>query len=204
MAATNRKPRRGQYKPYMHYFLFKVAGEKTIRIPVRVKPATEEVLMKRKLADVLAGEEGFAIVCANAQCALREGASAFPHPVYLAEFTDNRAYLCDSLNKFGVPETCVQYQHNQGEFQKQFDSLGKQQLAKMSGVETEVRLYPPQKSAPPEKRRNPDTVTSGTSGGERERKRRTNLGKGAVARARRVGLNLDLARQKRAKKRELV
>jgi hypothetical protein len=179
-------------RKYRHYFLVKVSGNQTIRIPVRVREAKATVTLSRTLADIMAGTEGLSVTCANAVCALRLNGSAFSHPAYMVEFTDNRAYVADKLNKRGTPISCVVYAHNQGSFQKQFDKRGKQHMAKMSGVEGEFTLYPP----PPAGVRGNGvnrrgSTTAGTSGGTRDRKRSV-LGKGAIARARRAGINLDI------------
>jgi len=168
----------------MHYFLLKISAKKTIRLGVKARNATSNVILSRTLTDVMSGTEGLSVTCANAECALRQNGEAFPHPVYLAEFTDNRAYIVDKLDKRGVPSSCVVYAHNQGKFQKQFDTKGKRQLAKMSGVEGMFVLSPiGQRTGGADR-----TNSGGTQRGHAKRK--TEITRGAVARAMRAGINL--------------
>lgn len=179
----------------LHYFLLKVAENTVVKLPVRCSNAKSTVTLDRKLGDLLAGDEGLAITCANAQCALRLAEKAFPHPVYLAEFTDKRAYIVDRLSPQGVPSHCVVYHHEQGNFQKEYDTKGKNRLAKMSGVEKTFRLIPPFFTAAPGHGTSPDRDHSGSTGASRERKRHAKAKRGATARvirARRAGVNIPL------------
>lgn len=167
-----------------HYFLLKVSARNTIRLPVKARNANATVILSRTLQDVLSGSErGMAVACANAQCALRENGNAFPHPVFMAEFTDNRAYIVDKLDKRGVPKSCVVYAHSEGKFQKQFDTKSKNQLAKMSGLEKRFILTPVTVHKTPGK--------SGTRSPLYGKKRSIAVNKGSIARALRAGLVLD-------------
>jgi hypothetical protein len=166
-----------------HYFLLKVSARKTIRLGVKARNATSSVILSRTLGDIASGTEGMSITCANAECALRQNGEAFPHPVYLAEFTDNRAYIVDKLNKQGVPISCVVYAHKQGKFQKQFDTKGKRSLAKMSGAEGFFVLSPIGKRTGSSK---PQPNPGGRYG-----TRKSAISRGAIARAARAGIVLD-------------
>jgi hypothetical protein len=169
-----------------HYFTIPMTGKKSVRIGVRVIDAKSPVALSRTMQDVLAGSAGLAVTCANAMCALRLNGDAFPHPVYMAEFTDNRAYIVSKLNKRGVPVQCYRYAHNQGAFQKQFDTKRKPQLAKMSGVEHTFILTPP----PQQRRPRGQGVSHGGTSGPNGKARKYPMNKGAVARAMRAGINL--------------
>lgn len=169
----------------LHYFLIKVSNRNTIRIGVKARNAAQPVVLSREMIDIMAGTEGMAVTCANAQCALRQNGTAFPHSVYMAEFTDNRAYIVDKLNVRGEPSSCVVYSHNEGAFQKQFDTKGKNKLAKMSGVEKRFVLYPPApRNAPGH------GISHGGTSGPNGKARKTPMSKGAIARAERAGINL--------------
>lgn len=174
---------RKQTRKNMHYFTIRATGRKTIRIPCKARNASKPVMLSRTIQDALQGQEGLAITCANAMCALREDGNAFPHKVFMAEFVDNRAYICDKLNKQNVPVSCVVYAHNQGSFQRQYDTKGKNAIAKMSGVEASFILYPP-----------PPRVggSSGPGSGKQysDRKTKRPIRRGAIARAERAGINL--------------
>ncbi len=174
-----------------HYFLIKISGKKTIRLGVKVRDAKSPVVISRTMADVMAGAEGLSVTCANAVCALRQDGETIGHPVYMAEFTDNRAYLVDRLDRRGAPSSCVRYAHNEGKFQKQFDTKRKGMLAKMSGIEKHVVLSPPPATIPKGLGTSPYRGHSGTPGATRERKRQV-LAKGAIARALRAGINLGV------------
>lgn len=168
----------------LHYFLLKVTGNQTIRLAVKARNASQPVTLSREMVDVMKGTEGMAVTCANALCALRMNGAAFPHPVYLAEFTDNRAYVVDKLDKRGVPISCVVYAHGEGEFQKEFDTKTKQRLAKMSGVEKQFMLRPIGVRQGTAKQPHHSPGGTGT-------KRKTVMGKGAIARAMRAGITLN-------------
>jgi hypothetical protein len=171
-----------------HYFTVPMTGKEVVRIPVRVVDAKAPVTLSRTIKDVLNGTAGMAVTCANAICALRLNGSVFPHPVYMVEFTDHRAYVVSKLNKSGVPVQCYRYAHNEGAFQKQYDTKGKNRLAKMSGVEKDFTLTPP-----PVQRRAPGHgVSHGGTSGPNGRNRKV-MSRKAVARAERAGINLTKA-----------
>ena len=170
----------------LHYLLVKVSKNRTVRIGVKVRDAKSPVALDRTLADVMAGTEGMAVTCANAQCAMRLNGAAFPHEAHLVEFTDNRAFVVDKLNRQGVPISCVRYAHNEGAFQKEFDTKGKQRLSKMSGVEKTFVLMPPPKRKSPG-----HGVSHGGTSGTPRNDRKHPLHKGAIARAERAGINLN-------------
>lgn len=173
-----------------HYFLLRITKQQMVRIGVPVSDAKETVTLNRTVANVLAGTEGMSISCANADCALKSG--AFPHPVYMAAFSDNRAFVVDKLDKRGVPSHCVRYAHNEGEFQKEYDPKGKQRLAKTSGVEKAFVLTPP-----PKRRAAGTGVSHGGTSGPNGRAKRREL-QGEVARALRAGFNFAHPSQKSA------
>jgi hypothetical protein len=175
-----------------HYFLIKVTGQTPLRFSVKVKEAKTGVTLTRRMADILAGTEGMAVTCANAQCALREGTQAFPHPVYMAEFTDRRAYFVDKLNRYGEPVSCVRYSHHEGAFQKLYDERGKSRMAHMSGAETGFKLYPMKAVTPRGKGTSKGRDHSGTTRAQREDKRQ-GMGQGAIARAKRAHINVSAA-----------
>ena len=132
MAKTKRKN--------LHYLTLRANRKQVITIPLKVSVAKQSVQLNRTIADIQRGQEGLAITCANAECGLRLNGTAFPHPAYIIEFTDRRAYVVDKLNKAGTPVHCVVYEHGQGSFQKAYDTKGKNTLAKMSGAEATYRL----------------------------------------------------------------
>lgn len=167
-----------------HYFLLRISKKQTVRIGVPCSDAKSPVILKRSLADVLAGEEGLAVTCANACCALREDGEAFPHDVFMASFTDNRAYIVDKLDKRGVPSHCVRYAHNDGAFQKAYDTKGKQRLSKMSGVEATIVL-----NVPPKRRASGTGVSHGGTSGPNGKAIKRELHGGDIARALRAGFN---------------
>jgi hypothetical protein len=179
---------------HKHFFLVKISGDQTIRLGVRVRDAKTSVTLSRQLADLMAGTEGLSVTCANAVCALRLNGKAFPHPIYMAEFTDRRAYFVDRLNKRGQPISCVRYAHEQGAFQKEFDEKGKQRLAKMSGIEKDFTLFPPPKKAPAGQGVTHSQTRGNTYAQNRQKAiaRAIGRGTGAIARARRAGINLDI------------
>lgn len=179
-----------QTRKNMHYFLIDVGGRKPIRIGVKARNAVQKVVLSRNLSDVLKGKQkGLAITCANALCALRANGTAFPHDAFMAEFTDNRAYIVDKLDSRGVPKSCVVYTHEEGSFQKEFDTTPKGRLSKMSGVEKLFILSPPKPITPAGKGTSHNRDHSGTPGATRAR-RKAVLHKGAVARALRQGIEL--------------
>ena len=130
MAKTKRKN--------LHYLTLRANRKQVITIPLKVSVAKQSVQLNRTIADIQRGQEGLAITCANAECGLRLNGTAFPHPAYIIEFTDRRAYVVDKLNKAGTPVHCVVYEHGQGSFQKAYDTKGKNTLAKMSGAEVVI------------------------------------------------------------------
>lgn len=142
---------KSKYTPHRHRMLLEVLeGQKPFEFWVKARRADQIVKINRKLVDIARGKKGMAVTCANARCAMRENSHAFPHPVHMAEFTDRRAYIVDKLTKDGHPYSCVVYDHQQGEFQRAFDTKPKSQLVKMSGVEGTVSLYPPARNLPGE------------------------------------------------------
>ncbi len=171
-----------------HYFLIKISPRNTIRLGVKVRDAKSPVALSRVMADIMAGTEGLSVTCANAICALRLNGEAFPHPVYMAEFTDNRAYFVDKLDKRGTPISCVRYAHNEGAFQKSYDTKSKSRMAKMSGVEKTFVLSPPPPAGNGMARRG--STSSGTTYAKRQAKK-TAFSKGAIARAERAGIQLN-------------
>jgi hypothetical protein len=171
-----------------YYFTVPMTGRKPVRIPVRVIDAKSSVTLSRTIKDVLAGTAGMAVTCANSMCALRENGNAFPHDVFMVEFTDTRAYVVSKLNKNGVPVQCYRYAHKEGAFQKLYDTKGKNRLAKMSGVEKDFVLTPP-----PVQRRAPGQgVSHGGTSGPNGRAGKV-MSRKAVARAERAGINLKVA-----------
>lgn len=181
--ATKPKPKSKSKRHNRHYFLLPVGGQK-IRIGVKCRDAKTSVLLHRKVEDVLRGTQGLAISCGNAQTALRE-CDQFPHAVHFTSFTDTRAYIVDRLDARGVPASCIKYAHNQGDFQKQFDTKSKRTLAKMSGVEKTFILSPPPEPTAPGEGTSPRRDHSGTPGWTRQKR---NVLRGDLARAIRAGV----------------
>jgi hypothetical protein len=175
----------------LHYLTLRANRKQVITIPLRASLAKQSVQLNRTVADIKRGQEGLAITCANAECGLRMNGTAFPHPAYIIEFTDKRAYVVDKLNKAGTPTHCVVYEHNQGSFQKAFDTKTKSALMKMSKAEATFSLWPPKLGAPPGRGTNRrGSTTSGTPGAVRVRRAKAKSRKGAIARAERAGIML--------------
>jgi hypothetical protein len=186
MAKTKRKN--------LHYLTLRANRKQVITIPLRASLAKQSVQLSRTVADIQKGQEGLAITCANAECGLRLNGTAFPHPAYIIEFTDRRAYVVDRLNKAGTPTHCVVYEHGQGDFQKAFDTKGKNALMKMSGVEATFSLWPPRPGVSPGKGTNRSgSTTSGTPRAVRASRAKEKSRKGAIARAERAGIMLRVA-----------
>jgi hypothetical protein len=119
------------------------------------------VELKRTIADIEMGTKGFPGSCANAQCGLRLAEKAFGHPVYALSFADNYCYAVDKLNKHGELAHCLQYVHDQREWQDKFDQSSKRKLiaSMIAAGETEitVTLRPP----PPYKKKKSNSGPSG-------------------------------------------
>src|SRR5262245_34053305 len=109
-----------KYTANKHTMLLEVLeGQPPLRFKVKCRRATQKVVLSRKLVDIMRAKRGMAVTCANARCAMREGESVFPHPAIMAEFTDRRAYIVDKVKQNGHPHSCVVYDHQQGEFQRE-------------------------------------------------------------------------------------
>jgi hypothetical protein len=186
MAKTKRKN--------LHYLTLRANRKQVITIPLKVSVAKQSVQLNRTIADIQRGQEGLAITCANAECGLRLNGTAFPHPAYIIEFTDRRAYVVDKLNKAGTPVHCVVYEHGQGSFQKAYDTKGKNTLAKMSGAEATFSMWPPKPGVPKGEGTNRrGSTTTGTTRSEARKKALSRQRKGAIARAERSGIMLRVA-----------
>lgn len=178
-----------------HFLMLKVTADRVVRIPVKARNATSSVKLSPILLDLLRGDEGMSISCRNAQCALRQNSHAFPHEVHLAEFTDKRAYIVDKLDKQGVPQSCVVYAHEQGSFQKEFDTKKKNSLQKMSGIEKPFTLFPPPQGKGSGRGHTGGKTTSGTHRLKTREKKVLRGPRGAFARARRAGINIPVPLQ---------
>lgn len=149
-------------------------GKKIVRIPVKAKPLKRSISFFRKKEDVQAGLEGECASCANAVSAVRNGICE------LAQFTDSRVYFVDKFNKQGVPIELTIGVHDQGKFQRQFDT-NKKALLQSDKCEGIVTIYPFDEK----RHRKP----SGPSGAPTKKTGRVKaMERGAVARARRAGI----------------
>lgn len=106
----------GKYLEKKVYLTLPGTGNKRIRVPVKAKPLKREIAFYRNRSDVEQGVQGECGTCANALGAVRNGLCE------LAQFTDSRVYLVDKLDKQGVPRECYVGEHNQGKFQREFDT----------------------------------------------------------------------------------
>jgi hypothetical protein len=132
-----RKPR--------HRLSFYQPGLKTpVHKMIPMSDAEWPVTLDREEIDVYEGVPGSAVRCANSQCANRLE-SAFPHPVYLVEFTDTRAFVVDRVSKrTGEPVHCIRYYHHEGDEQREFDMPGgKERMIRERRVRKTFNLLAP-------------------------------------------------------------
>lgn len=125
----------GKYLKNKVYITLPGTGKKMVRVPVKAKPLTKELVFYRSKADVEHGIQGECATCANAISSVRNGLCE------LAQFTDSRAYLVDKLDKNGTPVSCVVGVHDQGEFQRKFDK-NKKALLRSEDCEGIVKIKP--------------------------------------------------------------
>ena len=166
----------GKYLPKKVYLTLPGTGNKRIRVPVKAKPLKREISFYRSRVDVEQGIQGECGTCANAIGGVRNGLCE------LAQFTDSRVYLVDKLDKQGVPRECYIGEHDQGRFQREFDT-NKKGLLKSQECEGIVKIRP----FDPTRHRNtalnrPTGPKNGPSATQKKRER------GAAARAQRAGI----------------
>lgn len=91
-----------------------MAVERRIRIGDWLVPyddATEEIVVMRDLADILAATPGNALECMNSRCIrAQRNAHVFPHPVYVVSTILSRVYVIDKLDDAGIPAHAVRYE----------------------------------------------------------------------------------------------
>jgi hypothetical protein len=72
--------------------------------------ATQDVIIKRTVADVLHATPGDDQDCMNSVCILRQRqAHVFPHPVYLVSTIQTKVYVVDRLDANDEPAHAVRY-----------------------------------------------------------------------------------------------
>ena len=117
------------------YITLPGTGKKQVKVPVKAKPLRRGLSFFRSRDDVLHGIQGECATCANAVSASRNGLAE------LVQFTDGRAYLVDKFDKHGVPTECTVGEHDQGKFQREFDT-DKKALLKSDRCEGIVKIRP--------------------------------------------------------------
>lgn len=117
------------------YITLPGTGKKQVKVPVKAKPLKRELSFFRSRDDVSHGVQGECATCANAVSASRNGLAE------LVQFTDSRAYLVDKFDKHGVPTECSIGEHDQGNFQREFDK-NKKALMKSDKCEGIVKIRP--------------------------------------------------------------
>ena len=156
----------------IHFPLPGLAKPAKARIPM--SDAKTDVMLHRLPVDARNGIPRMGVECMNAQCGLRE-AEKFPHPVFLMEFSDTRAFAVDRLNAQGMPAHCVRYYHHQMDEQREFDKPGgKRRLLATGLIEKDIHLLAPTKST--RHIPNPDPQSRNEKG------RKTGLRRGSLAR----------------------
>jgi hypothetical protein len=125
----------GKYLNNRVFITLPGTGKKMVRVPVKAKALTKELIFHRSAADVEHGIQGECATCANAIASVRNGLCE------LAQFTDSRAYLVDKFNKQGVPVECFVGTHDQGKFQRKFDK-NKKALLRSDECEGIVKIRP--------------------------------------------------------------
>lgn len=163
-------------RKYRHIFrMGGFGGGQTVNIAVPCVDAKSTVRITRTEANVIHGKAGIAVACANAECAM-ESPKAFPHKVYMAEFTKSKAYIVDRLDRNGQPARCIRYRHDDEQWIGKFDKPGGKRKLILSGdVERVVTLSPPAQ-------RNKPSV-AGRPKGKSDGSRTSKMGYGATKRA---------------------
>lgn len=164
-----------KYLPYKVYLSLPGTGKKLVRVPVKAKRLDRHLVFARTMEHVRQGVQGECATCANAIAASAAGIGD------LVQFTDSRVYIVDKFNKKGTPTECTVGVHDQGAFQREFDTH-KQALLRSDRAAGLVSIRP----LSTKKHGGPGTHpkrTSGTSGGRRAKRAR-----GAAARALRAGI----------------
>jgi hypothetical protein len=124
--------------------------------------ATQEVVLKRTMKDVLAAKPGNHLDCMNSRCikaARTKG--VFPHPVYVVSTIMTRVYIVDQVDSEGEPVHCIRYEISKHDSRLigEHDTYG-------AGEPGELRLMTPAdpKGSPRRKEngRGPDGYDSGS------------------------------------------
>jgi hypothetical protein len=158
------------------YITLPGTGKKKVKVAVKAKPLKRGLEFFRSHEDVEHGIQGECATCANAIGAVRNGLCE------LAQFTDSRAFLVDKFNKQGVPTECTVGEHNEGAFQKKFDTH-KAALLKSEECEGIVKIRPLRVEG--HRNRSPNKPQGPRNGPSALQKKREH---GAAARAQRAGI----------------
>jgi hypothetical protein len=165
-----------KYLKHKVYITLPGTGNKMVRVPVKARPLTRELVFHRSRADVQHGIQGECATCANAISSVRNGLCE------LAQFTDSRAYLVDKLDKNGTPVSCLVGVHDQGDFQRKFDK-NKKALLRADECEGIVKIKPLDVMRHRNRAANkPTGPKNGPTAAQKKRER------GAAARAQRAGI----------------
>jgi hypothetical protein len=92
------------------YYCANPASADALYWKVRVKHATQRVVINGGLLDALKGERGTTIGCHLSNCSMRN-AEHFPHPCLLVSFTNATALIVTKIAR-GKPAEAVLYHHS--------------------------------------------------------------------------------------------
>jgi hypothetical protein len=151
-------------------------GKKQVKVPVKAKPLRRKISFTRTREDVAHGVQGECATCANAVGASRNGLAE------LVQFTDSRVYLVDRFDKHGVPTECTVGEHDQGDFQREFDT-NKKALMRSDMCEGVVTIRPLDM-----KRHQNRAANKPQGAGNGPTDRQVKRERGAAARAQRAGI----------------
>jgi hypothetical protein len=119
-----------------------MAVERRIRIGDWLVPyddAKHEVVLKRKIIDVLKATPGSDGDCMNSRCIMAQrNAHVFPHPVLIVSTIETRVYIVDKLHDDGEPSHAIRY-----ELSEKDSALIKAHDRYGAGVGGELRLRVP-------------------------------------------------------------
>lgn len=166
----------GKYLKNKVYITLPGTGKKQVKIPVKAKPLRRKLSFHRTRDDVVHGVQGECASCANAIGASRSGLAE------VVQFTDSRAYLVDRFDKHGVPTECTVGEHDQGNFQREFDT-NKRALLRSDMCEGMVSIRP--LSLGRHQNKSPNKPTGPKAGPTSRQVKRE---RGAAARAQRAGI----------------
>ena len=125
-----------------HAFLIQVTpNQPPIRLLLPVRAGQGVIRIHRTEADVRAGKQGQTISCANIVAARR--LQIFGEDAVHIEFTQTGCFVIDRVNRAGEPTGCSMWKHNDGQFQKQFDSKPKRTVIRAGLADRVITLRPP-------------------------------------------------------------